>query len=334
VLRLHRLVLVLLSVGCSSTSPGGPPASTEDAGEIDPGAGGAGGGGSGGAGGQGGVVETQLDAALPSADAAPVGADTAPTVADTAGPALPADAGDSPAASAGCGGPSKPGGVFDITAGASTTNYRLILPKGYDGKKPYPVVFYLHGRGNGIEGQGNLNTDVAAADLGLVVYPKSFGGSGWEVPNRDKPEENLALLGALLEHLKQDYCVNPRKVIMTGFSSGCWFTSRLACTMKAQLAGVVAAGCALDPMGKCMDKIPVTFIIGRGDPRFGDAAMTADFYRSRNACMMTRAAGKVAPCEDYQGCAAGFPTAFCVHPGGHMWPGFASKTVVELLSRL
>jgi len=123
-------------------------------------------------------------------------------------------------------------------------------------------------------------------------------------------------------------------VIMTGFSSGCWFTSRLACTMKDQLAGVVGAGCGLDPMGKCMDQKPVTYIIGRGDPRFGDAAMTAEFYRARNACMMTRTAGKVPPCEDYQGCAAGFPTSYCLHPGGHQWPGFASKAVVELLSRL
>jgi poly(3-hydroxybutyrate) depolymerase len=141
-------------------------------------------------------------------------------------------------------------------------------------------------------------------------------------------------LKALLEHLQQDYCVNPREVIMTGFSSGCWFTSRLACTMKDQLAGVVAAACGLDPMGKCMDKKPVTYIIGRGDPRFGDAAMTAEFYRSRNACMMTRAAGKVASCEEYAGCAEGFPTSYCPHAGGHQWPGFASKAVVEMLSRL
>jgi polyhydroxybutyrate depolymerase len=319
VLRL-ALAAVVVCVGCSSPGSRASPDPPEDA--SQPQTGGSGGGGS-GAGGQGGV-ETIPDAAPPPPDAALPAADAAPPAAEAGAP---------PATSAGCG-MNKPGGIFEITAGAARTNYRLVLPKGYDGMKPYPVVFYLHGRGNGIEGQGNLNTDVAAADLGLVVYPKSFGGSGWEVPNRDKPDENLALLKALLDHLQQDYCVNPRKVIMTGFSSGCWFASRLACTMKDQLAGVVAAACGLDPMGKCMDRKPITYIIGRGDQRFGDAAMTAEFYRTRNGCTMTRAAGKVPSCEEYQGCAEGFPATYCPHAGGHQWPGFASKAVVELLSRL
>jgi poly(3-hydroxybutyrate) depolymerase len=317
---LYALAALVVCVGCSSPASG-PIGSEADA---EPETGGSTGGSS-SPGGQGGTVETIADAAPPVPDTA---------AGDVAPVAISPDGGMPTAAtSAGCG-MNKPGGVFEITAGAAKTNYRLVLPKSYDGSKPYPVIFYLHGRGNGIEGQGNLNTDVAAADLGLVVYPKSFGGSGWEVPNRDKPEDNLALLKALLEHLQADYCVNPRKVIMTGFSSGCWFTSRLACTMKDQLAGVVGAGCGLDPMGKCMDQKPVTYIIGRGDPRFGDAAMTAEFYRTRNACTMTRTAGKVPPCEDYQGCAAGFPTSYCLHPGGHQWPGFASKAVVELLSKL
>jgi polyhydroxybutyrate depolymerase len=326
VLRFFALAALVVSVGCSSPGTRASPGSGGEGGE--PSTGGSSGTGTGGSatGGQGGrTVETIADAALPIPDTA-----SPPPDVQVPPQSLP-DGGTPAATSAGCG-MNKPGGVFEITAGASRTNYRLVLPKGYDGTKPYPVIFYLHGRGNGIEGQGNLNTDIAAADLGLVVYPKSFGGSGWEVPNRDKPEENQALLKALLEHLQADYCVNPRKVIMTGFSSGCWLTSRLACTMKDQLAGVVGAGCGLDPMGKCTDKIPTTYIIGRGDPRFGDAAMTTEFYRTRNACMMTRAAGKVPPCEDYQGCA--MPTSYCLHPGGHQWPGFASKAVVDLLSKL
>ncbi|HXU81542.1 MAG TPA: hypothetical protein VN914_09095 [Polyangia bacterium] len=244
--------------------------------------------------------------------------------------ASPPDAGGTGTRSAGCG-TRKPGGMFTITAGSAMTPYRVVLPASYDPARPYPVVFYLHGRGNGIEGQGNLDRDVAGANLGIVVYPKSYGGSGWEVPNRDKPDENLALLRALTKQLGADYCIDPGRVILTGFSSGCWFASRLACAMKDELAAVVAAGCGLDPMGKCPDRKPITFIIGRGDPRFGDAAMTADFYRTRNGCQMTRQPATPAPCERYDGCAPGFPTSYCVHPGGHMWPGFASKAVVELL---
>jgi poly(3-hydroxybutyrate) depolymerase len=225
-------------------------------------------------------------------------------------------------------------GMFSITAGSATTPYRVVLPTGYDVNKPYPLVFYLHGRGNNIEGQGNLTQDVAGAGLGIVVYPKSYASSGWETPGHDRPTENLALLRALIPHLAGQYCVDVKKVVMTGFSSGCWFASRMACAMKDELVAVVGAGCGLDPMGRCPDRKPMVYIMGRGDPGFGGAAAAAEFYRTRNGCMMTRKAGPVAPCEDYDGCAAGFPTSYCVHPGGHMWPGFASQTVVRILSGL
>jgi polyhydroxybutyrate depolymerase len=266
-------------------------------------------GGSGGSSGAGGAA---LDAA----------ADTAP-----AGDASP------PSTSTGCG-QNNPGGTFMIMAGANQTPYRVVLPSTYDPTKPYPVVFYLHGRGNNIEGQANLTRDVAMANLGIVVYPKSFASSGWETPGNDKPVENLALLRALIKKLGEQYCVDSKRIIMSGFSSGCWFASRLACQMKDELAAVVVAGCGLDPMGKCPDRKPITYIIGRSDPAFSGAATAAEFYRNRNTCQMTRKPAATAPCEAYDGCAPGMPTAYCLHPGGHMWPGFASQAIVELLQHL
>jgi hypothetical protein len=50
--------------------------------------------------------------------------------------------------------------------------------------------------------------------------------------------------------------------------------------------------------------------------------------------MMTRKPTMTSPCESYDGCAAGFPTTYCAHPGGHQWPAFASKAVVDLLDQL
>jgi polyhydroxybutyrate depolymerase len=254
--------------------------------------------------------------------------------AGTSDVVVPAPDGAAPAGkSPGCG-TMKPAGTFMISAGAAQTPYRVVLPSTYDAAKPYPVVFYLHGRGNNIEGQGTITRDVAGANLAIVVYPKSFGSDGWEVPNRDKPEENTALLRALIQHLGNEYCIDRSKIIMTGFSSGCWLASRLACTMKDQLAGVVAAGCGLDPRGKCEDRKPVTYIIGRGDGQFAGAPAAADFYRTRNGCTMTRAAAAPAPCESYAGCAAGFPTTYCAHAGGHSWPAFGGQSVVEMLEGL
>jgi polyhydroxybutyrate depolymerase len=336
--RRLPLVLLLTALACQGTAPPETTAGTGGAGPNtargsggSPGTGGGSGGSpvmatggtnaTGGSSATGGISGT---GGTPGTGGAP---------ADSAAPEAATDASPPPAAgpSAGCG-QMNMGGVFMITAGAATTNYRVVLPSNYDAKKPYPLIFYLHGRGNGIEGQGNLNRDVAAANLGIVIYPKSFGGTGWEVPGRDKPDENLALLRALIKEMGDKYCVDTKKVVMTGFSSGCWFASRLACAMKDELAGVVAAACGLDGMGRCMEQKPFTYIIGRGDQVFGQSAAAAEFYRTRNACQMTRKPTATAPCELYDGC--GKPATFCVHPGGHMWPAFASKAVLEMLEKL
>src|SRR4051794_27844289 len=167
----------LLWLGCSEPPKAGPPAPSPPDASAEP---------------DGAPVAVDAATKAPdsSADASPVAAD-ANAAADA--PPRPLDAAGSATRSAGCG-TAKMAGVFQIAAGAAMTDFRVVLPRGYDGTKPYPLVFYLHGRGNGIEGQRNLNTDVADADLGILVYPKSYAGSGWEVPNRDHPEENLALL--------------------------------------------------------------------------------------------------------------------------------------------
>jgi poly(3-hydroxybutyrate) depolymerase len=306
--------------GGSATTAGG---SGGYGGGMGSSTGGSGGSGTGGSGGSGAGGSSGSGSGGASADAAAERSSMGDAAAGEAGPAVPG--------TGGCG-KRNAAGTFMIMAGAAQTPYRVVLPTNYDPMKPYPLVFYLHGRGNNIEGQGNLTRDVAGANLGIVVYPKSYASSGWEVPGRDRPEENVALLRALIRHMGDQYCVDAKKVILTGFSSGCWLASRLACTMKDEWAGVVAAGCGLDPMGRCMDRKPFTYIIGRGDGQFAGSAAAAEFYRTRNGCQMTRKPAGTAPCELYDGCAA--PATYCPHPGGHMWPGFASKAVIELVEKL
>jgi polyhydroxybutyrate depolymerase len=309
------------SQGASGGTTGGVGGATSE------GSGGAGGAAS--TGGQAGGGAPMAGSGGSSAADALVEPDTAQTADATASDGAPAGAG-----SPGCG-TRNPAGTFMVTAGAATTPYRVVLPMTYDPAKPYPLVIYLHGRGNNIEGQGNIARDVAGANLGIVANLKSYGSSGWESPpNNDKPVENLALIRALIKHLGTQYCIDTRKVVMSGFSSGCWFGSRLACQMKGELAGVVIAGCGLDPMGRCPDQVPMTYIIGRGDGQFGNSAAAAEFYRTRNGCMMPRAASPPSPCESYAGCTDGFATNYCVHPGGHMWPGFGGQAIVEMLKRL
>jgi poly(3-hydroxybutyrate) depolymerase len=308
---------LLLACGCAASAPGPrPPAAPT--------------GGSGGSSTPPPTGGSVADAA-PPVISGPADAATAidVSIADAAA-VVTADGGPG-TRSAGCGS-NNPGGMFMIPAGAGQQPYLVVLPRSYDGKRAYPLVFYLHGRGNDLmDRPRNLETAVAAADLGIVIYAKSITG-GWEVPGRDMPVENTAMLRAIKQKAFEQYCVDPGKVVMTGFSSGGNFIGYLQCTMAGEIAAAVLAGGSTH--AQCMGKLPALVIVGRGDPSFAAAETSAEYLRNRNGCAMARTPGTVAPCEYYDGCPAGAATGFCPFAGGHMWPGFAASAVAELLGKL
>jgi dienelactone hydrolase len=292
-------------------------------------------------GGQGGTAPAGKDAAagVAGVDAAPAGTGGGGPPADARGPSDGSAAdlsADGPGAvtldhSAGCGG-MNPGGMFMIPAGTGQQPYLVVLPKGYDGTKAYPLVFYLHGRGNDLADRPrNLETALAAADLAIVIYAKSIT-SGWEVEGRDRPAEHTVMLKAIKQRAFEQYCVDPRKVVLTGFSSGGNFIGYLQCTMASEIAAAVIAGGSTH--ATCEGKLPAMVIIGRGDRVFAAAQRSAEYLRVRNGCAMERMPGPVSPCENYAGCPTGAFTAFCPFAAGHMWPGFAASAVADLLSRL
>ncbi len=240
---------------------------------------------------------------------------------------------DSGTRSAGCG-TRNLGGMFTIETARGPQPYIVALPRNYDSSKAYPLVFYLHGRNGSPDNRPrNLEAELTATGLAIVVYPKSIG-TGWEsAAMGDDPEENLKMVRAIKQRVHETTCVAVKKVVMTGFSSGGHFTSKLPCLMMGELAGIVVAGCGLVAQGRCMGAIPVVQIVGTDDMYFARAQEAADYYRQRNGCTMTRIAGPVPPCEDYQGCAPSAPTSFCVFNGGHQWPDFAATAVAQLVSR-
>jgi poly(3-hydroxybutyrate) depolymerase len=315
--RARHLSPLLLVLACARSSPH-QPATGGGGGEPPEETGGSGGTATGGA--------TGGDAAPAPKDARPSEEAGTPPAVDAAAP----DAAPSAGRSAGCGS-NNPGGMFMIPAGAGQQPYLVVLPKSYDGSKAYPLVFYLHGRGNSLTDRPrNLETALAAADKAIVLYAKSIT-SGWEVEGRDQPAEHTKMLRALRQRAFEQYCVDTGKVVMTGFSSGGNFVGYLQCTMATEINAAVIAGGSTH--ATCTGKLPALVIIGRADPSFMAAERSAEYLRARNGCAMTRKPGAVNPCEDYEGCPAGGATGFCPFDGGHMWPAFAASAVADLLAR-
>lgn len=98
-----------------------------------------------------------------------------------------------------------------------TIRYAISIPPGYSPAERVPLVLALHFGGSPV-GAGRSVLDVlirpALADLGaIIVAPDSIDGA-WSGPRNERA------VNTLLDAALNTYSVDPRKVMVTGFSMG------------------------------------------------------------------------------------------------------------------
>ncbi len=154
--------------------------------------------------------------------------------------------------------------------------YRLILPKDYDPKKEYPVLFYLHGAGE----RGNDNVMQlsyfhliysTAGDFlsnAITICPQCPQNGWWEI-DRDYYGDQKGWLGAamrLLESIKSEYSCDSNRVYVTGLSMGGYATwSVLERYGNVFAAGVPICGWGDTSYGAQLAQIPIWIYHGTAD---------------------------------------------------------------------
>lgn len=119
-------------------------------------------------------------------------------------------------------------GVHKQTAnvpGVGTLRYTVSVPLGLDGMKPVPLIVALHYGGDVTPhyGSGMIDTLVSPAfsELGAVaVAPDALGGGDWT------SDQNEKAVVWLTRSAMKSYPIDPKKVLVTGFSmggQGAWF---------------------------------------------------------------------------------------------------------------
>jgi predicted peptidase len=122
-----------------------------------------------------------------------------------------------------------PAGTHQQTAdvpGIGNIKYTIEVPAGYDGKAPVPLVLALHYGYDGAKpspytGKGMIEAfRTGLADLNAVIIaPDALGGSWTDARN-----ETAAVW--LTRSAMKTYAIDPKKVVITGFSlggEGAWF---------------------------------------------------------------------------------------------------------------
>jgi predicted peptidase len=132
-----------------------------------------------------------------------------------------------------------------LVEGTDTLPYRVLLPKNYDAKKKYPLIYFLHGAGE--RGNDNEKQLVHGAKLflkeevreeypAIVVFPQCATNSFWSnvkfgvdtatkkrifiFQQEGAPTVSMKLAEALLMKLLKEYPVNKKKVYVGGLSMG------------------------------------------------------------------------------------------------------------------
>lgn len=139
-----------------------------------------------------------------------------------------------------------------------------------------PLVLFLHGLGASAKLSfemtplGELGArdrvHVVAADGSLDSAGRRFWNAGKACCNfDDKPIDDVARLGALLDTWSQRADVDPDRVYLAGYSNGGFMAHRLACERGDKLAAVVAFAGGLETAGACPQQPRLSVLMVHGD---------------------------------------------------------------------
>jgi predicted peptidase len=133
---------------------------------------------------------------------------------------------------------------LQLVYGKDTLPYRLLLPENYDGKKKYPLILFLHGRGeSGTDNESQLThgatlflrDSIRKKYPAIIVFPQCRVTSYWsnvEIKEdssgkrvfnfspKGEPTKDLALTEKLLLQLQHDLFVNKKQMYVMGLSMG------------------------------------------------------------------------------------------------------------------
>lgn len=124
-------------------------------------------------------------------------------------------------------------------ADGSTRNVSIFLPFDYDGRRPFPAIVFLQGLGEG-GSDGVKNTTVGLGPAiarrperfpFIAIFPQSGG------PWSSDGAQQLAI--NVLDAAAAKYRIDPKRIYLTGLSTGGYGTWKLAATYPDRFAAIV-----------------------------------------------------------------------------------------------
>jgi poly(3-hydroxybutyrate) depolymerase len=148
-------------------------------------------------------------------------------------------------------------------------NYFLYVPNALPEDGAVPLVLTLHGSGRDGASLVDKWKDLASKAQIIVAGPNSQNPAGWA-----SPADGPGFIRNVVDTVKKNHRVDPRRVYLFGHSAGAVFALIMACwesnyfAAASVHAGAFRSAQELAAITAAKRKIPIQFIVGTRDPFF------------------------------------------------------------------
>jgi polyhydroxybutyrate depolymerase len=230
-------------------------------------------------------------------------------------------------------------------------SYLLYLPPSHRPGEPMPLLLVFHG-GGGTASNIAEHTGLtpAATSRGYaVVYPDGVNGHWSDGRVARAGADDVGFVRLLLDSLRRELTVDPRRIFATGISNGAGMAFRLACDLPSSFAAIapVAGGLPAELERRCAVAAPISVLMFQGTldrlmpydggdlsqrrGRVLPAITTANLFALVSGCSDapevaaepdTVTDGTRVRRSTFSGCRDGRAVVlFTIEGGGHTWPG-------------
>jgi polyhydroxybutyrate depolymerase len=230
-------------------------------------------------------------------------------------------------------------------------SYLLSLPRSQRSGEPMPLLLVFHaGGGTASNIAEHTGLTPAATPRGYaVVYPDGVNGHWSDGRAARAGADDVGFVRVLLDSLRRELPVDPRRIFATGISNGAAMAFRLACDLPGTFAAIapVAGGVPAELEQRCAVAPPISVLMFQGTfdrlmpydggdlslrrGRVLPAITTASLFARVDGCADkpvdgaepdTVTDGTRVRRSSYPGCREGRDVLlFTIEGGGHTWPG-------------
>ncbi|HVY25665.1 MAG TPA: PHB depolymerase family esterase [Polyangiaceae bacterium] len=219
--------------------------------------------------------------------------------------------------------PHAPGtSTISLQSGGTNRSYLLHIPPGYDGTKPLPLVFDVHGYTSFASEQlMRSKWDKMADKEGFVLIDPDGVNKSWNAGSccGGNKQDDVKFFRDMVAKATAELCIDSKRVYVSGHSNGGAMTYRLACE-AADIFAAVAPVCGWMTVNDCspVRPIPVLAIRGLNDTTVTINTADGDIeeWLSNDKCAEDKTTSS-GVCKTYTSCAAGTQVMDCRPRGNH-----------------